>query len=109
MKSEPPRGAASPSPEGSPLFRFGYFCEAVDVTCPDCRRLIRHEFSVGYEPLFYLHDRGPDRKACRLCLYRHPVTCEVIVRVIPDHLLFRDYLPRVVAELQAVAGKAGLL
>jgi hypothetical protein len=86
-----------------------YFEEpVVDPICPDCRQPIKMEFAVTVYPVFWTHYRG-DRKACRLCLYRHPVSLEVTVRVVPDYMTFGDYLPVIVSELKAIAGKAGML
>lgn len=81
--------------------RLEYFPEAVNVVCPDCKQPIRVELSVGYQPVFWLH-RGPGMSPCRVCLYRHPRSKALVVRVVPDHLRFRDYLPVIVAELEAL-------
>lgn len=105
IPSRTPEGAGSPLPEDSPLLHLEYFREAVNVECPECKHPVRVELSVGYQPVFWLHNRGPDRRSCRLCLYRHPTSREVVVRVVPDHLLFGDYLPVIVAELEAIAGR----
>lgn len=74
--------------------------------CPECHHPISVELSVGYQPVFWLHaPRGSNRRACRLCLYRHPRTDALVVRSVPDHLRFGDYLPVIVSELEAIAGK----
>jgi hypothetical protein len=105
-----PQGAIPPAQSrGSrPLFALEHTDDLIRIVCPRCGERFRFDVRICEHPHFLLHPRT-DRSDCRLCTFRHPITGEAIVRVIPDDMPYSDFDRLVVKELRAVAGKAGLL
>lgn len=110
-RSKPPGGAVPQERSGGTApfgIRLEYFDALEIVECPSCHRPIEWGVTAGYEPHFLLHPRT-NRSDCRLCVFRHPVSKRLCLRTVPGSMSWQDYYPIVVAELRAIAGKAGML
>lgn len=101
-----PAGAVPLNRSGElpPLLRLEIFDDLIRIDCPRCGRYLAYEVSVGFQPGFATCGRGH-----RLAHWRHPVTRQVIVRPIPHDVPWPEFHRLAVAELRAIAGKAGLL